>query len=209
MAYYLGKDVGVVLTTEDATYGVTVAVASNVYTVAHANPGATIGPLANPNFDTSTGLVSNLTGVDIGIGSTDEDVVFMGANTPLKAEIHKETTVTLTKKKNSAAFDVMFAGDEDGTIARYGVKDAGALYGGLEQPGDDYAYTFGYRIFVALKAGSEILAIRNAQMTSHTVSLNADGTQEETIEFTSQVNPKIFHATTDGGLDTATTAGDF
>jgi len=209
MAYYLGKDVGVVLTTEDATYGITVGVTSNVYTVAGVDPGATIGPLANPNFDTSTGLVSNLTGVDIGIGSTDEDVVFMGANTPLKAEIHKETTVTLTKKKNSAAFDVMFAGDEDGTIARYGVKDSGTLYGGLEQPGDDYAYTFGYRIFVALKAGSEILAIRNAQMTSHTVSLNADGTQEETIEFTSQVNPKIFHAITDGGLDTATTAGDF
>ena len=37
MAYYLGKDVGVVLTTEDATYGVTVAVASNVYTVASAD----------------------------------------------------------------------------------------------------------------------------------------------------------------------------
>ena len=209
MAYYLGKDVGVVLTTEDATHGVTVAVASNVYTVASADPGATIGPLTNPNFDTSTGLVSNLTGVDVGIGSTDEDVVFMGANTPLKAEIHKETTVTLTKKKNSAAFDVMFSGDEDGTLARYGVKNDNSLYGGLEQPGSDYYYSFGYRIFIALKSGSEILAIRNAQMTSHTVSLNADGTQEETIEFTSQVNPKIFHNPNDDGIDTATTAGDF
>ena len=36
-------------------------------------------------------------------------------------------------------------------------------------------------------------------MTGHTVSLNADGTQEETVEFTSQVNPQIFAATGSAG----------
>ena len=142
MAYYLGKDVGVVLTTEDATYGMTVSVSSNEYALASANPGATIGPLANPNFDTSTGVISNLTGVDVGIGSTDEDVVFMGANTPLKAEVHKETTITLTKKKNSAAFDVIFNGDGS-DVGRWGVTGS-SVRGGLTEPN----VSFGFRCFL-------------------------------------------------------------
>ena len=209
MAYYLGKDVGVVLTTEDATHGMTVAVSSNVYTLAAASPGATIGPLDNPNFDTSTGLVSNLTGVDIGIGTMDEDTVFMGANTPLKAEVRKETTVTLTKKKNSAAFDVMFNGDSTGNLGRYGVDSGNALIGGLAQPGALHDSTFGFRIFIQLKDGEEVLCIRNAQMTAHTMTLNADGTQEETIEFTSMVNPNIFADSLDDGCDRPTPVGEF
>ena len=202
MAYYLGKDVGVVLTTDDATYGMTVAAgaADDTYALSSANPGATIGPLANPNFDTSTGVISNLTGVDVGIGSTDEDVVFMGANTPLKAEVHKETTITLTKKKNSAAFDVIFNGDGS-DVGRWGVTGS-SVRGGLTEPN----VSFGFRCFLQLKGSAEILAIRNAQMTSHTVSLNADGTQEETIELTSQVNPFICTDTSAGGLDRATGA---
>ena len=209
MAYYLGKDVGVVLTTEDATHGMTVALTSNLYTLAAASPGSTIGNLDNPNFDTSTGLVSNLTGVDVGIGTMDEDTVFMGANTPLKAEIRKETTVTLTKKKNSAAFDVMFNGDSTGNLGRYGVDSGNALIGGLAQPGARHDATFGFRIFIQLKDGEEVLCIRNAQMTAHTMTLNADGTQEETIEFTSMVNPNIFQDSLDDGCDRPTPVGEF
>ena len=129
----------------------------------------------------------------------------MGANTPLKAEVRKETTITLTKKKDSPVFDILFSGDAGSFTngARWGVKTGGgSVYDGLEEPSTD----FGYRVFLQLKAGAEILAIRNAQMTGHTVSLNADGTQEETIEFTSQVNPLIFAATGSGGLDTPTGA---
>ena len=43
---------------------------------------------------------------------------------------------------------------------------------------------------------------------SHTVTLNADGTQEETLEFTSQVQPKIFENATDGGIGTAVSAAE-
>tara|TARA_Y100001963_G_scaffold96508_1_gene132891 strand:+ start:3655 stop:4284 length:630 start_codon:yes stop_codon:yes gene_type:complete len=208
MAYYLGKDVGVVVKTE-ANYGLTISAAAEIST---ASPGATIGKLANPDFDSSAtvGLISNLTGVDLGIGTNDEDVSFMGANTPLKAEVRKETTVTLTKKKDSPVFDLIFSGGEDAGSGftngvRWGVKTGGAsVYDGLEEPSTD----FGYRVFVQLKGAEEILAIRNAQMTGHTVSLNADGTQEETIEFTSMVNPMIYAATGSGGLDRATAASE-
>ena len=202
MAYYLGKDVGVVVKTE-ANYGLTVSAGNAVTT---ADPGATIGKLANPDFDSSVGLISNLTGVDLGIGTNDEDVSFMGANTPLKAEVRKETTVTLTKKKDSPVFDLLFVGDSNETNGcRWGVKTGGAsVYDGLEEPSTD----FGYRVFVQLKGAVEILAVRNAQMTSHTVSLNADGTQEETIEFTSQVNPLIYAASGSTGLSRATLASE-
>lgn len=200
MAYYLGKDVGVIIHTE-SDEGIDIS-AANVMT--SEDPGAAIPKLDTAvSFDSGGGLITNLTGVDLGIGSTDEDVVFMGANTPLKAEIHKETTLSLTKKKNAATFDVIFSGDTSKKIARWGVKTGGDFYDGLESPSTD----FGFRLYVQMKGAAEIFVVRNAQMTAHTITLNADGTQEETIEFTSQVNPLIFAATGASGINTATLAG--
>ena len=201
MAYYLGKDVNVLIHTE-SDRGISID-SDNALTT--ETTGGAIPDLATAvTFDAGTGLISNLTGVDLGIGSTDEDVVFMGANTPLKAEVHKETTLTITKKKDSPTFDVLFSGDTSGNIARWGVKTGGAFYDGLEIPSTD----FGYRLYVQLKGAVEIFTVRNAQMTAHTVSLNADGTTEETVEFTAQVNPQLFAATGAAGLTTATDAGD-
>ena len=200
MAYYLGKDVSVLIHTE-SDRGISID-SDNALTT--ETVGTAIPDLATAiTFDSGIGLISNLTGVDLGIGSTDEDVVFMGANTPLKAEVHKETTISLTKKKDSPTFDVIFSGDTSGNIARWGVKTGGAFYDGLEIPDTD----FGFRLYVQLKGSTEIFTVYNAQMTSHTVTLNADGTQEETIEFMSQVNPQIFTADGDAGLTTATDAG--
>ena len=51
---------------------------------------------------------------------------------------------------------------------------------------------FGYRIAVNLKGGAtadgttETVSIPNCVVTAHSVSLNADGTSEETMEFTTQ-----------------------
>ena len=202
MAYYLGKDVGVIIHTE-SDRGIDIS-AANVMSA--ADPGAAIPKLATSvSFDSGAGLISNLTGVDLGIGSTDEDVVFMGANTPLKAEVHKETTITLTKKKNASTFDVIFSGDTDKNIARWGTKNNadGTFFDGLEAVTEQ----FGYRLYVQLKGATEIFMVSNAQMSSHTVSLNADGTQEETIEFTSQVNPLIYATTGSAGLTGSTGAG--
>ena len=50
---------------------------------------------------------------------------------------------------------------------------------------------FGYRLYLTIKEGDEVFVLRNCCMTSHTVSLNADGTQEETAEFYSYVDPLL------------------
>jgi len=195
MAYFLGSDCEVALTTESATYGVVVSETSGVYAVSGGTAAPTDGipAMTSANLSSSAGLV-DLTAVDVGIGAMDEDIAYLGARTPLKAEIHKTTTLTLTLKKKNDNFDVMFSGDKDSNIARWGVKADGTLYSGLEEPGVDGYFTFGYRIAVYLQEyGSypEVLTIKNAQMTGHTVTLNADGTQEETIEFSSNVEPQV------------------
>jgi hypothetical protein len=50
---------------------------------------------------TSGNNVSDLTGVDIGIGVQDEDISYVGGMNVLKTEIKKETTVSLTRMKSN------------------------------------------------------------------------------------------------------------
>jgi len=173
-----------------------------------------IAQMTASNLSSSAGLV-DLTALDLGIGAMDEDITYMGARTPLKAEIHKTTTVTLTLKKKNDTFDVIYSGDLNSNIARWGVKNDGTLYNGLEEPGIDGYYSFGYRLVIYLQeyahpgyvppAYEEVMTIKNAQMTGHSISLNADGTQEETLEFTSSVQPDI----SSSAVATSSSAGAF
>jgi hypothetical protein len=197
MAYYLGKDVELVWSTENSSRGVNVGAGGDIEPLATVNPVSGAVALASPNFQDNA--MADLTGLDLSIGATDEDVAFLGVRTPLKAEVHKETTVTLTKKKGNKVFDVMFASG-----ARWGVNSSNALYDGLSQPDTD----FGYRLFIILKNGEETFVVRSAQMNSHTVTLNADGTQEETMEFISSVQPKIYPASNSSGINTGVSAAE-
>lgn len=43
--------------------------------------------------------VMNVTGVDLSIGAVDEDITYFGLRQVTKAEIKKETTVSLTRKR--------------------------------------------------------------------------------------------------------------
>ena len=194
MAYFLGNDCEVALTTEDTTYGVVVNNNSGAYAVSGTGVAVTNGitKMTAGNLAASSSLV-DLTALDLGLSAMDEDVSYIGAKTPLKAEVHKTTTVTLTLKKKNAVFDAIYIGDNSGNIGRWGVKADGTLYDGLEEPGSDGNFTFGYRLAVYLKDTSpvEVMTIRNAQMTAHTVTLNADGTQEDSLEFTSNIKPII------------------
>tara|TARA_Y100000310_G_scaffold179405_1_gene179376 strand:+ start:443 stop:1072 length:630 start_codon:yes stop_codon:yes gene_type:complete len=209
MAYFLGSDATVSLTTESVTYGVIVTETAGAYAVSGTAAAVTNGivHMGVSNLASSAGLV-DLTALDVGIGAMDEDITYMGARTPLKAEIHKTTTVSLTLKKKNDTFDVIYSGDLNSNIARWGVKNDGTLYNGLEEPGIDGYYSFGYRLAIYLQeygSNPEVMTIKNAQMTGHSISLNADGTQEETLEFTSSVQPDI----SSSAVPTSSSAGAF
>jgi len=209
MAYFLGSDCEVALTTESTTYGVVVSETSGVYAVSGGTAAPTngISAMTAANLLSTAGLV-DLTGLELGIGATDEDILYLGARTPLKAEVHKVTTVTVTLKKKNNNFDVIFTGDKNSNIARWGIKNDGTLYDGLEEPSIDGYYSFGYRLAIYLQEyGSfpEVLTVCNAQMTGHTVTLNADGVQEETLEFTTNVQPFISGT----AVSSATTEANF
>jgi len=158
--------------------------------------------------------IADLTGVDLGIGVTDEDITFMGSRTVLKAEIKKETTISLTRKKTDNVWDVVYNGPtasskgwsgsvaEDGDYgARWGIIEGAAdtwyVNNGLMAPKDvkDYGHatnsSFGYRVHIELKNAEQVISIPGCQLTGHTISLNADGTTEETCELISHVTPII------------------
>ena len=191
MAYYLGRDVKVYIANE-STDQTGFFVHDTTLAIQSSGTGATKFAGARGSAMDSACQVTDLTGVDLGIGATDEDISFMGIRSVLKAEIKKETTLTLTRKKKDSVYDVVFNGDAYGSIRWGGTGDLSASsdakrYTGLEKPTQQY----GYRIHIQLKSSGEIFCIRNATITGHTVSLNSDGVTEETLEFQSHVDPKI------------------
>ena len=180
MAYYLGRDVSVVLKTEHTTRGVAI---TGLIDAGGAGGFAT----------DSAGLgdaVTDLTGIDIGIGVQDEDITYMGKKSVLKAEIKKETTCSLTRKKSNSVWEKVF------NNARWGCKGTpDALHDGLtEPPADGTALgsaEYGYIIVVTMNAASDTLTLAQCTITGHSISLNADGTTEETLEFVTQVAPTV------------------
>ena len=192
MAYFLGRDVEVYVTTEapsgSSATGVYVTSNGALATVDGGSDQVAFLPL---NSGTSGNRSADVTGVDVSIGAVDEDITYFGIRSTTKAEIKKETTVTLTKKKNDNVMESIYSG------ARYGVSGSSvgdSLSDGLTMPSLQKVssnISYGYRIHVVLKSGSEVFTIPNNCIQAHTVSINADGTQEETIEFMSYVSPLV------------------
>tara|TARA_Y100000034_G_scaffold91188_1_gene109972 strand:- start:34 stop:582 length:549 start_codon:yes stop_codon:yes gene_type:complete len=178
MVYFLGRDVAV-----------TIKAGDNIGVEADSTFSYAGGAAAE--FASATGVaVSDLTGVDLGIGVTDEDVTYIGSRTVLKAEIKKETTISLTRKKSDNVWDAIFNGG-----ARWGVPaDATSPIANVAgEPNVSSGVTFGYQIEITLKGSpdGELFTVKNAQITGHAVTLSADGTTEETLEFVSQIDPVI------------------
>ena len=188
MAYFLGKDVEVFLTLEQA--GVTDTVsgafvdADKASSTISSLSGASDIYFASDRTD-ATGsyeAIANLTGVDVSIGATDEDISYFGLRSVTKAEIKKETTVTLTRKKIDAAWEAVY------DIGRYGCDSTGDFTAfSLTEP----TINTGYRIHVSMKSGTEVFSIPGNCVQGHSVSVNADGTSEETLEFMSYVTPNV------------------
>ena len=230
MVYYRGSDVKVYITTETGEAGLNAHTDNTIYVQTGSySAGNFAHKLAAGSLTEATAHISDLTGVDVGISSQDEDISYVGNMAVLKAEIKKETTVSLTRKKSSAEWDTIYCGPttntheyDDGTLdhgARWGVAyrtsggGAGTAYlisNGLISPADHGEaagtdVTFGYRVHVQLKSGGQWLSIPGCQITGHTVSINGDGTSDETLEFSTNVDLKV-GAT--AGVVTVLTADD-
>jgi len=232
MTYFLGRDVDVFLTLESKVTASGLAVDSNERVVLAADASSTIPSMIN-GATVATAAVLDLTGVDLSIGVSDEDVgPFFGQETTQSIELRKETTLTLTKKKSDSTFDIIFNGPCSGTSfmnasaqdlitakrqgARFGVLFSGAamrMNDGLENPklvtesGTTTASCYGYRLHIRFKdgTGGEIFTMRNAAFTTHTVSLSADGVQEETLEFMATTPPYVHVPGDSSGTDFHTT----
>ena len=211
MAYFLGKDVDVYWTTEQyyAAVSGTYAAASTgtaLSAVMDANMNADIGACfvrSRENGISTNTQLSDITGVDFTPGAMNEDISFMGKNTNLSAQVKHEFSLTLTKKKNDLAWDRLYNDHgRDGVyttsggavvadympVATGSLQSTGVVHDGLTT---SRIQNFGYRVYLVLKDGSEVFVIKNCCITGHTISLNADGTQEESLELYSYVKPAL------------------
>ncbi|MAK51613.1 MAG: hypothetical protein CMG85_20595 [Marinobacter sp.] len=157
-------------------------------------------------------MITDLVGIELSLGKTDEDIAFFGQRTGLKAEIKNEVTLTLTRKKSDARFELLFNKARDGlmtytdsdldtadvdaatAVAANVLPAVGTVK--LNQGGPDGTkvqpnQNFGYRLHLQLKASTEVMSLKNMCMTEYAVSLNPDGVTEETITFYGFLEPKI------------------
>jgi len=195
MTYFMGQDIEVYITTENtvAAGGANGYVTVTDAGVATNRTGASLdlstekifaGPLSGSlGFidadDYGVPMVQNVSGLDVSIGAMDEDVTYFGLRQVTKAEIKKETTVTLTRKKDDLVYDAIFNGN-----GRYGTSGT-AFNSGLVEP----TVNHGYRLHIVLRDGTEVMSIPGMCVQSHTVTTNVDGSADETLEFMSYITP--------------------
>ena len=209
MVYFLGREVAVYFNTESKDNNEAVNCSAVIEgTVTVGAPSGTASLVFADDMNAGVALSSydqqtDVTGVDISIGATDEDITYIGQMATGKVEIKKEMTVSVTRKKSNNTWDVIFngpiaspkTGNPTFQGARWGLsgdttQKAG---GGLVNPKDvtdgGTNSQFGYRVTVQIgntSATGEVLCFPNCTITGYSVSLNADGVTEETMEFSTQ-----------------------
>ena len=183
MSYYTGTDVKVWITTEHDEQGIVVATDSNREKLLLSDTGFTT---ANTNVqipprETHIGYtgfnLADITGVDLSVGTQDEDISYFGTKTPGKSKIKDDLSITITKKKSSTLFALMAQGmcktgsSQDGTgthTAKYGLILGDGLATGAaanmriangttdpkSSTDDNSRISYGYRIAIQLKEAS-------------------------------------------------------
>tara|TARA_R110000744_G_scaffold50990_1_gene110047 strand:- start:181 stop:873 length:693 start_codon:yes stop_codon:yes gene_type:complete len=207
MAYFLGRDVNVYINTETTTVDNSIGVTGAADTAMTLVEGATSGMTrvfaqhmhaSNDHLSAAGTAQADITGVEIALATMDEDTPYIGQIQPGKVEIKKEYTVSLTRKKHNALWDVIYNGIGTNN-ARFGLGNGLSGFGtGLVNPKSIVNSTdscYGYRVTVQFKTGTagvgtaasneETISLTNMCITSYTTTLNADGVQEETIELSS------------------------
>jgi len=191
MAYFLGKDCSVYITTEDTTADSYATVEADGDLVFSTGSGSNSIFAYRLGDGTGGTAVADMTGVDLSIGAVDEDITYMGKRQVTKAEIKKETTVSLTRKKKNIDWDAIFNNG-----GRQGCTGTSAI-SSLQEP----TVNTGYRIHVVLSGTTDVFSVRNCCVQSHSTSVNADGTGEETMEFMTYVTPKVTNEAYTGNTD--------
>jgi len=202
MVYFLGRDVKVYLNAETTGSSQNIGVSTNEKCDVTGTPGVTFAPILASTALSGYTALTDITGIDIGMGATDEDFSYVGQRTSGRIEVKKEMTVTLTRKKADNAWDVIYNGPTESAAAgttgvvdfgaRWGLNGSGLLLNGLTNPKDaidsNDKVNAGYRISIQTKSGAsgEVITVPSLFITGHSVTLNADGTTEETMEFASQ-----------------------
>ena len=186
MAFFLGKDVTLKVSTENGSSGVNVSAAGAI-TYPSPRTDATDFARALGADVTINPTWQQITSLDVSIGAMDEDISYFGIRSQTKAEIKKETTVTITRKKTNPEWDVVY------NDARYGTTGTTA-WDGLEEPTTEHGYRLYIQIDPAGGGTDEWMTVLGACVQSHTVTINTDGTMDETIEFMSYITP-VFQST--------------
>jgi len=240
MAYYTGKDVKVWICSEVTDGGIYLSAGPSQKIHVTDNSGDS-SPATTNNaqevypFDTQLGRtgfnLTDVTGVDLTFGAQDEEISYFGTKTPGKIETKKDMAVTITRKKSDKLWSVLQQGtcnsasesEGDGAhSARHGFRTATTIADGSTDPksavvGSNVVY--GYRVAIQVKGDSTgtaddgaVIVLRNAMYASYASTMSNDTANEETLEFTSMVEPllltgRIASNVFQGG-DTATTQAE-
>ena len=188
MAYFLGRDVIVAVTSENTTNGFLNTSGAATVSASATNSGTDVFKRDGINLTNGTGIMKDLTGVEVSLGAIDEDIAYMGQRTALKAEIKKETTVTLTRKKSDAFWSDMWATGYRWGCTSASTNEAVTVAVGNAMPSST---EYGFRVHVALKDDAEVITVSGMTFSEYSTTLNADGVTEETLTFISHITPAV------------------
>lgn len=206
MVYFMGQDIALFITTEGTNttvYGLCsdAGVVSWSATTGsnHIFAGPAQGSLDYRDAGTKgVPQLTNVIGLDVSIGTMDEDITYFGLRQTTKAEIKKETTISITRKKESLVWDSVFNNEATDVYGRWGVSGTTGL-SGLSEP----TVNLGYRVHVMLQNGTEVMSIPGCVLAAHTVTTNVDGSADETLEFTTPLTPSYGQEADQAVLTTA------
>ncbi len=190
----MGQDIAMFITTEntatDNVYGLCSPAGVISWSITTGSNHIFAGPLSG-SLDYRDGTVkgvpqlTNVIGLDVSIGTMDEDITYFGFRQTTKAEIKKETTISITRKKESLVWDSVF-NNESAAYGRWGCSGTTGN-SGLEEP----TVNLGFRVHIQLQNGTEVMSIPGCVLASHTVTTNVDGSADETLEFTTPLTPSF------------------
>ena len=223
MAYFTGKDVDVWITTEHLVDCVSVTNnelvvtdqggVSTLATARKTKASSVVFSGALANAGSPQNRMTDVTGCDLSVGATDEDLNFFGLRNVGKIEIKKDTSLTITRKKSDNKNMVVFQGQTNSTHspgeglhgARWGLVNSGGMKiadGSVDPKSsidDTSAQCYGYRVFVELKGTSDgsgtVLVIPNCTLMDYSGSVSNDSANEETFTLSSMVKPILMNDT--------------